>query len=115
MDELPIYDVSATEAPTKKVTVADLLSKIFGNPIDNTKFSLSTTNTTAQYTGLLYVTISLDTTNSVVIYEDDAELILDDRGSENRIHHPFTVLIRKGHSYKYNLGTLTKSNFIPFC
>lgn len=93
---------------------SNAVANLFSANIDNTKFTLTTTNQQAQYTGLLYCVIQQNTTNNVIIYEDDAELLVDDRGGEYSYNHSFTVLIRKGHRYKYNIGTMAKSNFIPF-
>lgn len=91
--------------------VAEMMSK---NNIDNTKFAIDTSNVEAQCTGILYLVISLASTSSVVIYEDDDILLMDDRGSSASTYHPFTILIRKGHNYKYGGGTIYKANFIPF-
>ena len=66
---------------------SNAVAKLFSANIDNTKFTLTTTNQQAQYTGLLYCVIQQNTTNNVIIYEDDAELLVDDRGGEYSYNH----------------------------
>ena len=112
-DELA-QPVDVVEEGNLHAVSSNAVANIFGASIDNTKFSISTTNTLANYTGIAYINISRQSTDAVVIYEDDKQLLEDDRGSTASYYHPFTVLIRKGHNYKYNAGTLDLLKFIPF-
>lgn len=122
-DELIIYDSSETEGnPTKKVKVENLISKVFGNPIDNTKFALSTTggtNVTAQCTGLLYVQFEKADASTTMIFEDDTTLFGSDLYISGVAYYiSFTILIRKGHQYKWlqaGVNSIRVQNFIPFC
>lgn len=126
-DELIIYDSSETEGnPTKKVKVESLVpsivSKVFENPIDNTKFALSATggtNVTAQCTGLLYVQFAKTDASTTVVFEDDTALIGSDLYISGVAYYiSFTILIRKGHQYKWlqaGVNTIQNQNFIPFC
>lgn len=98
-------------------------AKIFSSNIDNTKFQMPAFNAQAveaQYTGLLYVRTVGDNSATELIYEDDNILL----GSDIYVSYPYianykcyTVLIRKGHSYRMEAGSGTHSiyaqQFIP--
>ena len=121
-DEMLIYDISAgADNPTKKCTVDKIrepIYKIFDNTIDNTKFAMSTTaneEVTANYTGLLYLMLKKNSSATTAIFEDDTRILQDDIYSASSIYPSLTILIRKGHRYKWSgESEIYGQNFIPF-
>lgn len=98
---------------------SNAVAELFSANIDNTKFTITTANITAQYTGIAYLTLRLFTSNNVFIYEDDVPILVDDRGSSASYNHQFTFLVRKGHNYRYgdtagDISTINYFSFIPF-
>ena len=84
---------------------------------DNTKFALGAVNVNvkANYSGILYAIFSKSSTNGASIYEDDVEIWRSDIGGTTFAYSNATILIRKGHNYKWsgaNVSAIT-SNFIP--
>lgn len=117
-DELA-QPVNVVEKDNLHAVTSNAVADIFSADIDNTKFALSTTEkveVTAQYTGLLYVTIRQQNTSGSSIFENGTELISNDNYSDGSYYRNFTVLIRKGKKYKWvgNSGTLYMQKFIPF-
>lgn len=113
--------VDVVQSGNMHAVTSNAVAGIFGNAIDNTKFALSTTggtNVTAQCTGLLYVQFEKADASTTMIYEDDTVLFGSDLYISGLAYYiSFTILIRKGHQYKWlqaGVNSIRVQNFIPF-
>ena len=98
---------------------SNAVAKIFDNEFDNSKFGFAlsaNTTVTANYTGLLYVIFQQQSFATTSIFEDDNMLLASDMWIQsNAFYQSFTVLIRKGKSYKWRgQSALYNQKFIPF-
>ena len=97
---------------------SDAVAKIFLNTIDNTKFEMPTiaqTEVTANYTGILYMNVKQTNTATTAFYENNIQIAYSDMYTGDCFYNNFTLLIRKGFTYKWaGQATIDRQFFIPF-
>ena len=78
---------------------SNAVAEMFFNSLSD-DFTISMTNKTANVTGILYVAIFKSDTSTTTLQEDNVFLLGSDMYTGNSAVSSFTVLIRKGHSYR---------------
>lgn len=97
-DELA-HPVDAVEEGNLHAVTSNAVAEMFLNPNSN-DFAISFSNQTATVTGFLYCTVWKRNNASVVVQEDNTELLRMDMYTTSSSLNPFTILVRKGHQYK---------------
>lgn len=97
-DELA-QPVDVVEEGNLHAVSSNAVAEMFLNSISN-DFTISFSNKTANVTGILYCTVWKRNSASVIVKEDNTELIRLDMHTSDSSLNPFTILIRKGHQYK---------------
>lgn len=115
-EELSVVDEVAID--NMHSVASDAVAKIFLNTIDNTKFEMPTiaqTEVTANYTGILYMNVKQNNTATTAFYENNIQIAYSDMYTGDCFYNNFTLLIRKGCTYKWTgQATIDRQFFIPF-
>lgn len=92
------HPVDVVEEDNLHAVTSNAVAEMFSAPLSN-DFEISFSNQTANYTGILYVTIVKQNTSTVTIKEDNNNILGTDLGVTDSKVSSFTILIRKGHQY----------------
>lgn len=90
--------VDTVQSGNMHAVTSNAVAEMFSAPLSN-DFEISFSNQTANYTGILYVTIVKQNTTTVEIKEDNNRILGTDLGVTDAKVSCFTILIRKGHQY----------------
>lgn len=110
--------VDVVQSGNMHAVSSNAVAGIFGKAIDNTKFEMpatAQTEVTANCTGLLYINVKQNNTATTAFYENNIQIAYSDMYTGDCFFNNFTLLIRKGYTYKWSgQATIDRQSFIPF-